>query len=52
MAGTPQYLSPEMHLRKAYVPASSDIFAAGYILFALITCRPPFSYAVYHDDYY
>jgi serine/threonine protein kinase len=52
MVGTPQYSTPEMHERKPYVPASLDLFTAGYILFALMTGVPPFSFAIKKDGSY
>jgi serine/threonine protein kinase len=51
-AGTYQYLPPEIHLNLPYVPAKSDIFAAGYILFTLITGTPPINYAGEKDFFY
>jgi 5'-AMP-activated protein kinase, catalytic alpha subunit len=51
-AGTYQYLPPEIHLNLPYVPAKSDIFAAGYILFTLITGKPPINYAKVDDYFY
>lgn len=43
-------MSPELYARKKYVPALADIFAAGYILFAMYSGSPPFECAKL-DDY-
>lgn len=45
-------MSPELFLGLEYVPASADIFAAGYILFAIITGSKPFEIAHISDKYY
>jgi hypothetical protein len=37
-------------MNKYYVPASFDIFTAGYILFAMYSGIPPFKYS--GDDFY
>jgi|LauGreDrversion4_2_1035121.scaffolds.fasta_scaffold558837_1 serine/threonine protein kinase len=45
-------MSPELFLGLEYVPASADIFATGYILFALYCGCKPFDYAHKSDLYY
>lgn len=52
--GAPEYQPPEMqrYNRRDYVPASSDIFAAGCILFAMYSGRLPFGLPTRGDDFY
>jgi hypothetical protein len=42
-------MSPELYARQKYVPALADIFAAGYILFAMYSGSPPFECAKLDD---
>jgi eukaryotic-like serine/threonine-protein kinase len=42
MIGTPQYLSPEQAAGEDAVPAS-DLYAAGVVLFEMLTGSPPFA---------
>ena len=50
--GTESYMSPEIHAKKPYVGTAADIFAAGIILFIMITGHPPFSRAMPTDNFY
>lgn len=43
--GTESYMAPEIHLHKPYTGAGVDLFAAGIILFIMISQRPPFTKA-------
>ena len=43
--GTESYMAPEIHMRKAYAGVATDLFAAGIILFIMLTGHPPFSRA-------
>ena len=43
--GSEGYKAPEFYLRKPYSPASTDLFAAGVVLFILMTGHPPFKAA-------
>jgi len=43
--GTESYMAPEIHLRKPYSGTSVDLFAAGIILFIMISGSPPFARA-------
>jgi len=40
--GTKQYMAPEIHEGKEYVPEKADIFASGSVLFTMIACFFPF----------
>lgn len=50
--GTPQYMSPELHLKQKYDGEKNDIFACGVILFIMYTGFPPFNLAKKNDPYY
>lgn len=43
--GTQNYMAPELNLKKPYQGRSVDFFAAGIILFIMVTGHPPFSMA-------
>lgn len=43
--GTQNYMAPEFHLQQPYKGHSVDIFAAGIILFIMVTVHPPFDVA-------
>lgn len=50
--GTESYMAPEIHLHKPYTGAGVDLFAAGIILFIMISQRPPFNKADIQDPHY
>lgn len=50
--GTQGYMAPEIHLGEAYSGQSVDLFAAGIILFTLLTRRIPFTKAHPSDPHY
>jgi len=50
--GTLGYMAPEIHLGEAYSGQSVDLFAAGVILFILLTRRVPFTRAHPSDPHY
>lgn len=50
--GTFGYMAPEILAKKQYVSAEADLFAAGIILFVLVTQHSPFSQADPNDRYY
>jgi len=50
--GTKPYMAPELHERKPYRGALVDIFAAGVILFIMVSGTPPFNIAEATDQYY
>mmetsp|Transcript_33552 Transcript_33552/g.38542 ORF Transcript_33552/g.38542 Transcript_33552/m.38542 type:complete len:290 (+) Transcript_33552:419-1288(+) len=52
LKGTESYMSPEIHLGKKYSGKSADLFAAGIILFSMVTQTPPFHKAVNSDSLY
>jgi serine/threonine protein kinase len=45
-------MAPEIHMRKPYSGASVDLFAAGIILFIMVTQHPPFTVAKTDDPFY
>lgn len=50
--GTESYMAPELHMRRPYSGESVDLFAAGIILFIMLSQNPPFSRAEPNDPYY
>jgi len=50
--GTENYMSPEVHAGLPYAGASNDIFAAGIILFIMLTMNLPFILAKPTDQLY
>lgn len=50
--GTLDYMAPEIHLGQPYDGKNNDLFAAGIILFMMLTARPPFRTAQREDPYY
>ena len=50
--GTPNYSSPEMHLKRPYYGKSEDIFSLGVTLFVLVTGYLPFKLAIPDDSLY
>lgn len=50
--GTEAYMAPELLGRQSYNGMSVDLFAAGVILFIMMSQNPPFSRAVMSDPYY
>ena len=50
--GTAGYMAPEIHLGESYNGQSIDLFAAGIILFTLLTRRVPFGKAHPSDPHY
>jgi serine/threonine protein kinase len=50
--GTESYMAPELHMRRSYTGESVDLFAAGIILFIMLSQNPPFSKADPSDPYY
>jgi len=45
-------MAPEIHLDQGYHGQAVDLFAAGVVLFILVTGRSPFIRATSQDDYY
>jgi len=45
-------MCPEIHFNEAYDLTKADLFAAGVILFNMVTGIPPFSKAVKSDTLY
>jgi serine/threonine protein kinase len=50
--GTLLYNAPEIHSQKPYKGAPVDVFALGYVLFAMVLGRPPFGIAKKKKDFY
>ena len=51
--GTESYMAPEIHMKASYYHGILvDLFAAGIILFIMITGHPPFNCAKPKDPYY
>ena len=50
--GTAGYMAPEIHLGESYNGQSIDLFAAGIILFTILTRRVPFEKAHPSDPHY
>lgn len=42
--GTRPYLSPQLNMKKPYIPYKADIWALGVVLFAMLNNRYPFHY--------
>lgn len=50
--GTELYFSPQVHLRMDYYPKEVDLFAAGILLFMMLSGSPPFEKATPSDTFY
>jgi serine/threonine protein kinase len=50
--GTTDYMAPELHLDMPYDGKADDLFAAGIVIFMMLTARPPFQQATKDDPYY
>ena len=50
--GTTGYMAPEIYKQAEYVGSCVDIFAAGVLLFTMVTQRPPFNQATERDGFY
>ena len=50
--GTKCYNAPEIHSQKPYMGAPVDVFALGYVLFAMVLGKAPFNFAKKKDYYY
>lgn len=50
--GTTGYMAPEIHIGQHYSGQKADLFAAGVLLFILVTQHPPFKKAVSQDAFY
>lgn len=48
--GTPHYMSPEQCLGKANITAKTDVYAAGIMLFEILTGKLPFDIEGHADD--
>jgi len=51
-AGTSTYFAPEIHLKRAFSVENADLFAAGIVLFTLVTGHMPFANASTTDEAY
>ena len=45
-------MAPEIHERKPYKGADVDLFAAGIVLFTIMSGHPPIRTATRDDDFY
>lgn len=52
LVGTPGYLAPEMYASQGYEPAKIDVFAAGVVLFIMVSGAPPFNDTKPSDPHY
>lgn len=50
--GTLNYMAPEIHLQQPYDGRCVDVFAAGVILFMMVSAHQPFDTAEPQDPYY
>ena len=50
--GTDSYMAPEIHMGQKYSGQWVDLFAAGIILFIMVTQHPPFAKATPKDPHY
>lgn len=50
--GTDSYMAPEIHMKQKYSGQSVDLFAAGIVLFIMVTQHPPFAMATPKDPHY
>jgi serine/threonine protein kinase len=50
--GTDSYMAPEIHMGQKYSGQTVDLFAAGIILFIMVTQHPPFAKATPKDPHY
>ena len=50
--GSGEYMAPEIHLEQGYHGPAVDLFAAGVLLFIMVTENWPFIKATSSDDYY
>lgn len=50
--GTDSYMAPEIHMKQKYSGQTVDLFAAGIILFIMVTQHPPFAMATPKDPHY
>ena len=52
LVGTPQYICPQMWLKKPYTGIDADIFSLGVVLFNLVTGKFGFGISVSNDKFY
>ena len=50
--GTPSYMAPEIHEKRAYTGMAVDVYASGVILFILISGHPPCRRGILGDYHY